>query len=342
MKHKIAVVGATGRVGREVLSILAEFQDKKKFSIDFVIAFASKKSEGKKVSFCDEELTVSCLEGYDFVGVNVAIFGSGYYVSEKYVPVATKAGCIVIDNGSHFRMKEGIPLIIPEVNKEKIAEYKNHNIISNPNCTVIQMLLVLHLLHQKAKIKRIVASTYQSTSGAGKAAMDELYNPTKKIFMNETKKPEIFPKQIAFNCIPQIGEFMKNGSTKEEWKMQEETKKILGEDIKVTATCVRVPVFIGHAIAAHVEFNQHITEEQAREILSKAENNGILVHDRREDGEYTTQIDVVQEDAVYISRIRQDNTVRHGLNMWIVADNLRKGAALNIVQILEILTKEYL
>lgn len=222
MGYKIAVIGATGRVGREVLNTLAEFQDE---AIDSVIALASKKSEGKKVSFGNKELTVLCLENYDFVGTNIAIFCAGYHVSEKYVPIATQAGCIVIDNSSHFRMKEGVPLIIPEINKEKIMEYKNHNIISNPNCTTIQMLLALHLLHQKAKIKRIVASTYQSTSGAGKAAMDELYDQTKKIFMNETKKPEIFPKQIAFNCIPHIGKFMENGSTEEEWKMQEETKK---------------------------------------------------------------------------------------------------------------------
>lgn len=338
MGYKIAVIGATGRVGREILSTLAEFQDE---AIDSVIALASKKSEGKKMSFGDKELTVLCLEDYDFVGTNVAIFCAGSHISEKYVPTATRAGCIVIDNSSHFRMKEGVPLIIPEINKEKIMEYKNHNIISNPNCTTIQMLLVLHLLHQKAKIKRIIASTYQSTSGAGKAAMDELYDQTKKIFMNEAKKPEIFPKQIAFNCIPHVGEFMENGSTEEEWKMQEETKKILEEDIKVTATCVRVPVLIGHAMAVNVEFDQHITEEQAREVLSKAEESGVLVYDRREDGEYITQIDVVQENAVYVSRIRRDNTVEHGLNMWIVADNLRKGAALNIVQILEILIREY-
>ncbi|QOD38667.1 aspartate-semialdehyde dehydrogenase [Candidatus Wolbachia massiliensis] len=342
MRHKIAVIGATGRVGREVLSILSEFQNEKKISIDSVVALASEKSKGKKVSFDDKELTVLCLKDYDFVGTNVAIFCAGSYVSEKYVPIATQAGCIVIDDSSHFRMKEGVPLVIPEVNKDKITEYKNHNIISNPNCTVIQMLLVLCLLHQKAKIKRVVTSTYQSTSGAGKAAMDELYHQTKRIFMNEAKKPEIFPKQIAFNCIPHIGKFMEDGSTKEEWKMQEETKKILGEDIKVTATCVRVPVFIGHAMTVNVEFNQRITEEQAREVLGENEDNGILVYDRREDSEYTTQIDAVQEDAVYVSRIRQDDTVEHGLNMWIVADNLRKGAALNIVQILEILTREHL
>ncbi|MFV0948513.1 aspartate-semialdehyde dehydrogenase [Wolbachia endosymbiont of Nasonia giraulti] len=340
MGYKIAVIGATGRVGREVLSALAEFQDEGKISIDSVVAFASKKSEGKKVSFGDEELTVLDLENYDFVGINIAIFCAGSHVSERYVPIATEAGCIVVDNTSRFRMKEGVPLVIPEINKDKIMEYKNHNIISNPNCTTIQMLLALHLLHQKAKIKRIVVSTYQSTSGVGKAAMDELYNQTKKIFMNEAKKPEIFPKQIAFNCIPHIGEFMEDGSTKEEWKMQEEAKKILEEDIKVTATCVRVPVLVGHAIAVNVEFDQHIAEEEAREMLS--EDDGVLVQDKRENGGYMTQIDVVQEDAVYISRIRQDDTVKHGLNMWIVADNLRKGAALNVVQILEILIKEHL
>ncbi|MDD9336705.1 MAG: aspartate-semialdehyde dehydrogenase, partial [Wolbachia sp.] len=247
-----------------------------------------------------------------------------------------------IDNTSYFRMKEGVPLVIPEINQEKIKEYKNYNIISNPNCTTIQMLLVLHLLHKQAKIKRIVVSTYQSTSGTGTAAMNELWDQTKKIFTNEAQKPEVFSKQIAFNCIPRIGNFMKNGSTKEEWKMQEETKKILKEDIKITATCVRVPVFVGHAIAVNVEFHEQMTEEQAREVLGNAEDNGVLVYDRHEDGGYTTQIDVVQEDAVYVSRIRKDNTIEHGLNMWIVADNLRKGAALNIVQILEILVIRYL
>ncbi|MDG7056276.1 MAG: aspartate-semialdehyde dehydrogenase [Wolbachia endosymbiont of Meromenopon meropis] len=339
MRYKIVVVGATGRVGREVLNILAEFQNEKKILIDSITALASKKSNKKKISFGDKELTVLCLEDYDFTKNNVAIFCAGAFISEKYVPIAAKAGCVVIDNSFCFRMKEGVPLIIPEINKEKIMEYKNHNIISNPNCTIIQMLVVLHLLHRKAKIKRIVASTYQSTSGAGKAAMDELYHQTKKIFMNEVKKPEIFPKQIAFNCIPHIGEFMEDGSTEEECKMQEETAKILGEKIKVTATCVRVPVFIGHAMAVNIEFHQSITEKQARKILNESEDSGILVYDRRENDEYATQIDVVQEDAVYVSRIRKDNTIKYGLNMWIVSDNLRKGAALNMVQILEILSK---
>lgn len=340
MGHKIAVIGATGRVGREVLRTLVEFQDEGKIAIDSIVALASRESTGKKVSFGNEELIVSCLEDYNFIGTNIAIFCAGSHISEKYAPVATEAGCIVIDNTSHFRMKEGVPLIIPEINKEEIKGYKNHNIISNPNCTTIQMLLALHPLHKQAQIKRIVASTYQSTSGAGKAAMDELYSQTKKIFMNESQKPGAFPKQIAFNCIPQIGSFIENGFTKEEWKMKEETRKILGEGVKVTTTCVRVPVFIGHAIAVNVEFEKDMTEEQALEILSGSEDNGILIYDRREDGGYTTPIDVVQEDAVYVSRIRKDDTVEHGLTMWIVADNLRKGAALNIVQIIEILLRQ--
>ncbi|WFW29659.1 MAG: aspartate-semialdehyde dehydrogenase [Wolbachia endosymbiont of Menacanthus eurysternus] len=340
MRYKIAVVGATGKVGREVLNILSEFQNEEKISIDSIVALASKESDGKKISFGERELNVLCLENYNFSKTDIAIFCSEADVSKKYVPIATKTGCIVIDNSSYFRMKSGVPLIIPEINKKKIIGYKNHNIISSPNCTVIQMLLALHLLHQKAKIKRIVASTYQSTSGAGKAAMDELYYQTKKIFMNESKKPEIFPKQIAFNCIPHIGEFMRDGSTIEEWKMREETKKILEENIKVTATCVRVPVFIGHAMTVNVEFHRAITEEQIYKVLSEeTENNGVLVYDRRENEKYATQIDVVQENAVYVSRIRKDNTIKNGLNMWIVTDNLRKGAALNMVQIFEILIK---
>lgn len=339
MGYKIAVIGSTGKVGREVLSILAEFQDQGKISIDYMILLASEKSAGKKISFGDAELTVLCLEDHDLAGIDVAIFCAGSQISQEYVPHAVNAGCIVIDNTSCFRMKEGVPLIIPEINQEKIREYRNHNIISNPNCTTIQMLLALNLLHQHAKIKRVVASTYQSTSGAGKVAMDELYNQTKKMFINEVKKAEVFPKQIAFNCIPHIGDFMENGYTKEEWKMCAETKKILGEEIKVTATCVRVPVFVGHAVSINVEFHQPITEELAYEIFNNAEDKGVLLYDRREDGGYTTQTDVVKEDAVYISRIRKDDTVENGLNMWIVADNLRKGAALNIVQILEILVK---
>ncbi|WP_253299937.1 aspartate-semialdehyde dehydrogenase [Wolbachia endosymbiont of Chironomus riparius] len=341
MGYKIAVVGATGKVGHEVLGILADFHNSKKIPINSIIPLASKKSTGKKVSFGNKELAVLCLEGYNFAEVDIAIFCSLSYVSEKYVPIATKSGCIVIDNTSCFRMQKNVPLIIPEINQEKIKEYKNHNIISNPNCTTIQMLLAVHPLHQHAKVKRIVVSTYQSTSGVGKIAMDELYNQTKKMFMNEVKKSEVFPKQIAFNCIPHIGNFMENGYTKEEWKMREETKKILGEDIKVSATCVRVPVFVGHAISVNIEFHEPISEEAVYEILDKAEDKGVLIYDRRDDGGYTTQIDVVQEDAVYVSRIRKDDTVEHGINMWVVADNLRKGAALNMVQILEILVKQF-
>ena len=339
IKHKIAIVGATGKVGREVLNILAEFEEEERFAIDCIVPLASRKSIGKKISYGDKDLIVSCLEDHDFTKSNIAIFSAGSNISERYAPIAANYGCIVIDNTSHFRMKDGVPLIIPEINCEKIIEYKNHNIISNPNCTTIQMLLVLNLLNQHAKIKRVVASTYQSTSGAGKAAMDELYTQTKKMFINENKKPDVFTKQIAFNCIPHIGNFMGNSYTKEEWKMQAETQKILGEDIKVTATCVRVPVFVGHAISINIEFHQPITEKIAHEILNEAEDKGILVCNRDDDCGYMTQIDVVSENAVYVSRIREDNTVKYGLNMWIVADNLRKGAALNIVQILEILTK---
>ncbi|WP_333023754.1 aspartate-semialdehyde dehydrogenase [Wolbachia endosymbiont of Pentidionis agamae] len=340
MGHKIAIVGATGNVGRNVLNIISEFKDEGKISVDSVIPLASKKSRGKKLSFGDDEITVSCLDNYDFNGTNVVIFCARSEVSKTYVPVATTSGCIVIDNTSYFRMKEGIPLIIPEVNEEEIKKYRNNNIISNPNCSTIQMLLVLNPLHTYAKIKRIVVSTYQSTSGAGKAAMDELYNQTKKMFVNENVKPSVFTKPIAFNCIPHIEAFMEDGFTLEEHKMQEETKKILGENIKVNATCVRVPVFVGHAESVNVEFHNSIAVEQVYKILDKTD--GVLVHDRHKDGGYKTPVEVAQDDTVYVSRIRKDCTVEHGISMWIVTDNLRKGAALNIVQILEILLNKYL
>ncbi len=336
MGYKIAVVGATGNVGRVILDVLSTSE----ISIDEVVALASKESIGKKLSFGDKDITASFLESYDFSGTHIAIFSAGAGISEKYAPIATNAGCIVIDNTSFFRMNQEVPLIIPEVNAEEIVSYKKRNIIANPNCSTIQMLLALSPLHKQAQIKRIVVSTYQSTSGAGKAAMDELYNQTKRMFTNEVVKPKEFTKQIAFNCIPQIDIFMKDGYTKEEWKMSEETKKILGDQIKVSATCVRVPVLIGHSESVNVEFHQPISEKQAYEILSDAK--GVLVYDRRKDGGYMTPSEVVQEDVVYVSRIREDNTVEHGLNMWIVADNLRKGAALNAVQIAEILTKQYL
>ncbi|UWI83404.1 aspartate-semialdehyde dehydrogenase [Wolbachia endosymbiont of Howardula sp.] len=340
MQYKIAVVGATGSIGRKVLSILAEFQNAGKISISTVVALASYKSSGRKVSFGNTELTVCCLKDYNFSGMNIAIFCAGAYISEQYISIATAAGCIVIDNSSYFSMHTQVPLIIPEINKNQILRYKNLNIISNPNCNTIHILLALYPLHQRAHIKRIVASTYQSTSGIGNNAMNELYYQTKKIFMNENHPPEIFSKQIAFNCIPHIGEFMHNGATEEELTISEETKKILDEEIKMNVTCVRVPVFIGDAISVNVEFCSHLTKEQARKILNADEENGILVCDNPQELRYTTHIDVVGEDAVYISRIREDETVTHGLNMWIVSDNLRKGAALNIIQILTTLVAQ--
>lgn len=335
-KYKIAVVGATGNVGRVILEVLSE----SKIAISEVVALASKESIGKKLSFGDEVVETSCLENHDFKGTDIAIFSAGARISEKYAPIAAEAGCIVIDNTSFFRMDSDIPLIIPEVNPEEIASYKNRNIIANPNCSTIQMLLVLSPLHKIASIKRIVVSTYQATSGAGKAAMDELFNQTKRMFTNEIVRPKEFTKQIAFNCIPHIDVFMADGSTKEEWKMSAETKKILGSQVEVSATCVRVPVFTGHAESVNIEFNQPISEEQAYEILGSAE--GVLIYDRREDGGYMTQSEVPGENAVYVSRIRVDKTVKYGLNIWIVADNLRKGAALNAVQIAEVLIEKYL
>ncbi|GHM58695.1 MAG: aspartate-semialdehyde dehydrogenase [Candidatus Mesenet longicola] len=335
-KYKIAVVGATGNVGRVILKVLSE----SKIRISEVVALASKESARKKLSFGDEVIETKCLEDYDFKGIDIAIFSAGARISEKYAPIAAEAGCIVIDNTSFFRMNPDVPLIIPEINPEEIALYKKRNIIANPNCSTIQMLLVLSPLHKVAQIKRVVVSTYQATSGAGKAAMDELYNQTKKMFINETAESQEFTKQIAFNCIPHIDIFMEDGSTKEEWKMATETKKILGDEIEVSATCVRVPVFTGHAESVNVEFNQPISEEQVYEILGSTE--GVLIYDRREDKGYMTQCEVPGENAVYVSRIRMDKTVKYGLNMWIVADNLRKGAALNAVQIAEILVKQYL
>lgn len=335
-KYKIAVVGATGNVGRVILEVLSE----SKIETSEVVALASKESIGKKLSFGDEVIEASYLGDYDFKGTDIAIFSSGARISEKYAPIAAEAGCIVIDNTSFFRIDQDIPLIIPEVNQEEIALYKKRNIIANPNCSTIQMLLALSPLHKVAQIKRVVVSTYQATSGAGKAAMDELYNQTKRMFTNEIVKPQEFTKQIAFNCIPHIDIFMKDGSTKEEWKMSAETKKILGSQIEVCATCVRVPVFTGHAESVNVEFNQPMSEEQAYEILGSTE--GVLICDKREDKGYMTQCEVPGENAVYVSRIRADKTVKYGLNMWIVADNLRKGAALNAVQIAEILVEKYL
>ena len=337
MGYKVAVVGATGNVGREILSILAERQ----FPASEVVALASRSSLGKEVSYGDTKtLKVEVLDDYDFTGTHIGLFSPGASVSKIHAPRAAAAGCIVIDNTSQFRMDPEIPLVVPEVNPHAIADYKKRHIIANPNCSTIQMVVALKPLHDEVRIKRVVVSTYQSVSGGGKEAMDELYQQTKGMFTYQEAVPNKFTKQIAFNLIPHIDVFMESGSTKEEWKMVEETKKILDPSIKVTATCVRVPVFVSHSESINVEFEGPLSPEDASEILANAP--GIIVMDRRENGGYMTPVESVREDAVFVSRIRQDPTVPYGLNMWVVADNLRKGAALNAVQIAEELVKHYL
>jgi aspartate-semialdehyde dehydrogenase len=337
MGYRIAVVGATGNVGREILQILAE----REFPVDEVIALASSRSIGSEVSFGeDETLKVGDLDTFDFKNIDIALFSPGAKVSAVHAPRAAKAGAVVIDNTSHFRMDPDVPLVVPEVNPEAIARYTKRNIIANPNCSTIQMVMALAPLHRIATIKRIVVATYQSVSGAGKEAMDELFNQTRAIYVNDAIKPEQFPKRIAFNVIPHIDTFMEDGATKEEWKMVVETRKILDPDIAVTATCVRVPVFIGHAEAVNVEFEHAISVEQARAALKTAP--GISVVDHRVDGGYVTPQECAGEDMVFVSRLRADRTVAHGLNLWIVGDNLRKGAALNAVQIAEVLARDYL
>jgi aspartate-semialdehyde dehydrogenase len=335
MSLKIAVAGATGNVGRQILNILYE----RKFPASEVVALASRNSIGQQVSFGDKKLTVQALDDYDFSGTKIALFSPGGKISAIHAPRAAKAGCVVIDNTSHFRMHEDVPLIVPEVNAHAIKDYKKSNIIANPNCSTIQMVVALKPLHDIAKIKRIVVATYQAVSGAGKEAMDELFVQTKKIYENSNLEPAKFSKRIAFNVIPQIDVFMDDGVTKEEWKMKVETKKILDESIEVEATCVRVPVFNSHSEAVNIEFESEISVDEAREALDEAE--GIVVIDRPEEMKFTTPIEASATDPVYVSRIRKDNSVKHGLSMWIVADNIRKGAALNAVQIAEILVKDY-
>lgn len=339
MGYTVAVVGATGNVGREVLSIMAE----RNFPADEVIALASARSVGQELSYGEDEiLTIQNLDTFDFTGVDIVLSSPGASISAKFVPIATKAGAIVIDNTSQFRMDPDVPLVIPEVNPGAIAGYKKRGIIANPNCSTIQMLVALKPLHDLATIKRIVVSTYQSVSGGGKAAMDELFNQTKGIYVNQPAQQhqEIFTKQIAFNAIPHIDVFMDDGSTKEEWKMVVETKKILDPKIKVSATCVRVPSFIGHGEAINLEFEKEIDEDRARAVLEKAP--GVTVVDHRENGGYVTPQECAGEDPVYVSRIRSDPTVDSGLSLWVVSDNLRKGAALNTVQIAEELIRLHL
>ena len=337
MGYRVAVVGATGNVGREILSVLSE----RNFPADKVHAVASTRSIGAEVSFGENKvLKVESLDAFDFAGVDIALFSPGAKVSAVHAPRAGKAGCVVIDNTSQFRMDKDVPLVVPEVNPQALAQYKKRNIIANPNCSTIQMVVALKPLHDLARIKRVVVATYQSVSGAGREAMDELFTQTRAVYVNDPIKRELFAKQIAFNVIPQIDVFRDGGVTKEEWKMDVETRKILDPDIAVTATCVRVPVFIAHAEAVNVEFETALDEATARAALKRAP--GVIVVDHRADEGYVTPVEVAGEDAVYVSRIRRDPTVPHGLNLWVVSDNLRKGAALNAVQIAELLVRDHL
>ena len=332
MAYRVAVVGATGAVGREMLKTLAE----RNFPVSEVVALASARSTGSEVSFGDKQvLKVKNLETFDFRGWDIGLFSPGAAISAVHAPRAAEAGCVVIDNTSQFRMEADVPLVVPEVNPHHLARFARRNIIANPNCSTIQMVIALKPLHDRFKIRRVVVSTYQSVSGAGKEGMDELYAHTKSVFVHEQGPPQNFTKEIAFNCIPHIDKFMDDGSTKEAWKMAVETRKILDPDILVHATCVRVPVFIGHGEAVNVEFLNPVTVNEARAALRRFE--GVQVVDRREDGGYMTPAECAGEDAVFVSRIRKDPTVAHGLSFWCVSDNLRKGAALNAVQIAETL-----
>lgn len=336
---KVAVVGATGNVGREMLQTMVE----RDFPANEVVALASARSVGKEVSYGDDKI-LKCqdLATYDFKGVDIVLSSPGASVSAIYSPKAAAAGAVVVDNTSHFRMDPDVPLVVPEVNPQAIAGYTKKGIIANPNCSTIQMLVALKPLHDHAVIKRVVVATYQSVSGAGKDAMDELFNQTKGVYVNQSAEQnrKIFTKQIAFNVIPHIDKFMDNGMTKEEWKMVVETQKILDPKIEVCASCVRVPVFIGHSEMVNVEFEKPISDDEAREILRNAP--GVTVIDHRADEGYVTPAECAGEDAVFVSRIRKDPTVKNGLNFWCVSDNLRKGAALNTVQIAEILASDYL
>jgi aspartate-semialdehyde dehydrogenase len=337
MGYKVAVVGATGNVGREMLNILAE----REFPVDEIAVLASRKSLGTEVSFGDKTLKTQDLDTFDFTGWDIALFAIGSDATKKYAPRATATGCVVIDNSSLYRYDPQVPLIVPEVNPDAIEGYAQKNIIANPNCSTAQMVVALKPLHDRAKIKRVVVSTYQSVSGAGAAGIDELWDQTKSIYNpTDNKPPKTFTKQIAFNVIPHIDVFLDDGSTKEEWKMVAETKKIIDKSIKVTATCVRVPVFVGHSEAINIETEDFLDEDEARDILREAP--GVLVIDKREDGGYATPVECVGDFATFVSRIRQDSTIDNGLNFWCVSDNLRKGAALNAVQIAELLGRRIL
>ena len=337
MGYKVVVAGATGNVGREMLNILAE----REFPVDEITALASRKSLGTEVSFGDKTLKCKDLDTFDFTGWDIALFAVGSEATKIYAPRAAAAGCIVIDNSSLYRYDPDVPLIVPEVNAEAIHGYAKKNIIANPNCSTAQMVVALKPLHDRAKITRVVVSTYQSVSGAGKEGMDELWNQTKAVYNpTDDVPPKKFSKQIAFNVIPHIDVFLDSGETKEEWKIVAETKKILDPKIKVTATCVRVPVFVGHSEAINIETEEFLDWQEAQDILR--ESPGIMLVDKREPGGYITPIECVGEFATYVSRVRQDSTIENGLNLWCVSDNLRKGAALNAVQIAELLGSKVL
>ena len=336
MGYKVAVVGATGNVGREMLDVLAE----RNFPADEVVAVASRRSQGVECSFGDKTLKVKALNHFDFSDIDICLMSAGGAVSKEWSPKIAAQGAVVIDNSSAWRMDPDVPLIVPEMASAFTSGFTRKNIIANPNCSAAQLVVALKPLHDKAKIKRVVVATYQSVSGAGKEAMDELFSQSKAVFTLDEVEAKKFSKRIAFNVIPHIDLFMEDGYTKEEWKLVVETKKILDPKIKLTATCVRVPVFVGHSEAVNIEFERPITANEAREILRNAP--GCLVVDKREPGGYVTPYECVGEDATYISRIREDATIENGLQIWVVSDNLRKGAALNAIQIAECLVNRKL
>ncbi|HZV57262.1 MAG TPA: aspartate-semialdehyde dehydrogenase [Sphingobium sp.] len=338
MGYRVVVVGATGNVGREILNILAE----REFPADEIAAVASPRSTGDEIEYGEtgRMLKVKNIEHFDFAGYDIALFAAGSGPTKEYAPKAAAAGCVVIDNSSLYRMDPDVPLIVPEVNPEAIDGYKRKNIIANPNCSTAQMVVALKPLHDEATITRVVVSTYQSVSGAGKVGMDELFEQSRNIFVGDPAEPKAFTKQIAFNVIPHIDSFLDDGFTKEEWKMVVETKKILDSRIKVVATCVRVPVFVGHSESLTIEFEKEITAKRAQQILREAP--GVMLVDKREDGGYVTPVECVGDYATFVSRVREDPTVENGLALWCVSDNLRKGAALNAVQIAELLGRRHL
>jgi len=336
MGYHVAVVGATGNVGREILDIL----DERGFPADTVSAIASRRSQGTEVSFGDTTLKCQALETFDFSTVDICLMSAGGDVSREWAPKIAAEGAVVIDNSSAFRMDPDVPLVVPEVNADAVEGFSRKNIIANPNCSTAQLVVALKPIHDRARIRRVVVATYQSVSGAGKAAMDDLFAQTRAVFVSDTVESKAFPKRMAFNLIPHIDTFMEDGFTKEEWKMMAETKKILDPKIRLVATCVRVPVFISHSEAVHLELEEPLSADEAREILREAP--GCLVVDKQEPGGYVTPYEAAGEDATYISRIRDDPTVENGLAMWVVSDNLRKGAALNAVQIAELIVNRKL